>query len=85
MNAPRKEDGGTPSNGGPGRTVLHRTKRGFQVVEYRNDLDRLEYQVRNWRGTVLTTRRDQDAAITRADELDRMQGEKEGKHGKRKE
>jgi hypothetical protein len=61
---------------------LHRTKRGFVVVQYRNDLGNTEYQVRNWRGTVLTTRYTVEAAIKRADVLEVQAREREGgKHG----
>jgi hypothetical protein len=58
---------------------LHRTKRGFHVVEYRNDLERIEYQVRNWRGTVMTTRRALDQAVKRADALEQQAVEKENR------
>lgn len=61
---------------------LHRTPRGFHVVEYVNDIERVEYQVRNWRGTVLTTRRHADDAIRQANALEQRATEREGtNHG----
>jgi hypothetical protein len=58
---------------------LYRTKpHGFHVVEYTNDLNRTEYQVRNWRGTVVGTRRFVEDAIQRADELQKLKLAQEG-------
>lgn len=51
------------------------------MVLHTNDLNREEYQVRNWRGTVLTTRRFLPDAIVRANELEELQITKEGGHG----
>lgn len=63
---------------------LHRTARGFHVVEWRNDLGKTEYQVRNWRGTVLTTRRVYDDAVRQAEALERQAANREETgHGKK--
>lgn len=78
---PRKEGDGEE----PKPHELHRTKRGFTVRPYTNDIGHQEFQVRNWRGTVLTTRRWLEDAIKRADELEEAARQREETgHGKKK-